>query len=123
MGDLTISGSNFSIDCYCSRWDIDNYQVIIETWLTKSNLISLRDNIVPGAAGELYKILGKPHFYDMTWEDNNTIKLIPDINHQLSSIRNNTTLYVKNLTDNPKEGPSGWINVKIEGYISGSVLI
>ena len=121
--DLKIYYSSLSnphyIECGCSRWDNDNYNTIIETWMTKSELQTLREHITPGAAGELYSILGKPRYYDMTWQGQNTIKLVPN-GGSLNYMRNERLLFVKNISDTPLPGPSGWINVKIEGYLSGS---
>lgn len=120
--DLKISGSACDIDCRCSRWDVQDYSIIIETWLKKSDLQSLRNSITPGAVGELYKILGKPRYYDQTWSGDNTIKLTPDSTSysNLYNMRDGDTLiFVKNITDSPLDGASGWMNVKIEGYISG----
>ena len=132
MSDLRIYYSSLSaphyIDCLCSRWDYDDYSVIVETWLTKSQLKILRNNIVPGAAGELYQILSRPTFYDQTWEGNNTIRIVP--NHRYNSnweeittipyMRNEKLIYVKDISDSPIEGTSGYLSVKIEGYTSGS---
>lgn len=110
--------------CWCSRWDVQNYNVIIETWLKKSDLQSLRDNITPQAVGELYKILGRPLYYDKTWSAGNTLMVVPNLDNY-STIKNmrdgETLIYVKNISDSPIPGASGWLNVKIEGQISGSV--
>jgi len=125
-GDLTIFYDTFAnpnyISCRCSRWDVQNYNVIVETWMKKSDLQTLRNNITPQAVGELYNILGKPRYYDKTWQGNNTIKLTPNTSHHsnLSKMRDGDTLiFVKNISDSPVKGPSGWINCKIEGMISG----
>lgn len=67
MTDLNISGGNCSIECFCSRYDIQNYGFIVQTWLSKSDLQDLRNSIRPGATGELFKILGRPRFYDKSW--------------------------------------------------------
>ena len=105
----------------CIRWDAQDYNVIVETILTKTQLKSLRDNITPGATGELYKILGKPTFYDKTWTGSNTIKISSDKSN-LQNMRDDRILYVKSITDSPIEGASGKILVKIEGLVSGSTL-
>ena len=122
-GDLNISGNNCSIDCWCSRWDVQDYSIIIETWLTKSELQDLRNSIRPGAVGELYKILGRPLYYDSSWDGSNTLKFTPDTNSHstLYKMRGGVKLgYVKNITTSPLPGDSGWINVKLDCYISGS---
>ena len=125
--DLNIYYSSLSsphyINCWCSRWSTDNYAITLETWLTKSQLQTLRSNITPGAADELYTILGKPTFYDATWQGQNTIRLEPTGDSStLSNMRNEKLIYVKNITDSPLEGANGYLQVKIEGYISGSIL-
>jgi len=125
-GDLYIYYNSLTGDDYiltkCSRWDVDNYSVVVEFWLKKSDLITLRSNITPQAVGELYTILGRPKYYDKTWSGGNTIKLIPnsDSHSNLKEMRSETTIYVKNITDTPLPGDSGWINVKIEGLVSNS---
>jgi len=118
--DLFITGSTYSINCWCSRWDVQNYNVIVETWMNKTELQTLRANITPQAVGELYTILGRPRYYDATWQGENTIKLSPNTDFQLSNMRNDTLIYVKNISDTPEKGHSGWLNVKIEGMVSGT---
>lgn len=126
------------IDCWCSRWDVQSYSVIVETWLKKEDVQTLRNNTRPGAVGELYKILGKPTHYDKSWTGANTIRLVPNrysrriveegdwekatIGGNLSYMRKDTTMYVKNLTTHPIAGSHGWIEVKIEGMVSGSTI-
>jgi len=114
-------GMSDYIDCDCSRWDVQNYNIIVETWMKKSDLQTLRDNITPQAVGELYNILGRPRFYDKTWTGGNTLKLRPNMysNSKLDRSRDDKIIYVKNITDSPLPGDNEWINVKIEGYISG----
>ena len=133
FGDLLIyyDGSNF-IDCWCSRWDVQNYNIIIETWLRKSDANTLQDNIVPGAVGELYTILGRPTYYDKTWSAGNTITFKPnkytkkvgsnlsgDNQSTLDKMRNETVVYVKNITTHPL-GNCDWIETKLECSISGN---
>lgn len=120
MTDITISGNSCSIDCWASRWDTNNYSLTIETWMKKSDLQSLRDSITPQAVGELYKILGKPTYYDRTWTASNTLTVSVDTSKYLSYMRDDTTIYVKNISDKPLPGASGWINVKIEAVLSGN---
>jgi hypothetical protein len=119
--DLTISGNTCSIKCWTSRWDVQNYSIIVETWIKKSDLQSLRSSVTPGAVGELYNILGKPLYYDQTWSAENTLQLIPKAGERLDKMRNiDKLIYVKNITDVPLPGDSRWLNVKIEGFMSGS---
>jgi len=124
----SLSGDDF-IDCRCSRWDVQNYNVILETWLKKADLQTLQSNITPGAVGELYTILGRPRYYDSTWQGNNILRLLPTPssnemnNSTLRKMRRETLVYVKNTTTNPIDGPQGWVNVKIEGMASGTTSI
>jgi len=112
------------IDCWCSRWDYDNYSIKVETWLKKDALKDLRDNIVPGAVDELYNVLGKPFYYDKTWTASNTVRLRPNpsSNSSLKEMRNEKLIFVKNITSTPIKGNSLWINCKIEGYVSGGSI-
>jgi len=142
-GDLLIyynGGSEDSgdyVDCWCSRWDIQNYDIIIETWIKKDDVQTLQDNIRPGAVGELYTILGKPLYYDKSWDGSNTLRLKPNYHKsrntvtglysgeyptEIPNMRSEKLIYVSNITSTPLEGNKEWINVKIEGKISGSCL-
>ena len=123
----TLEGNDF-IDCRCSRWDSSDFSTTIETWLKKSDINTLLTYIRPGAVGEFYKIIDRPIYYDKTWEGLNTIRLLPtpsSINMNESTLKNmreETIIYPKNITLHPIPGSNGWIEVKIEGYISGSNL-
>lgn len=131
--DLDVTATEY-ISCWCSRWDVDNYSIVLETWLKKDELQLLLENIRPGAVGELYKILGRPHFVDKSWTKNNTIRVVPNkyktyeraegtwAGNNASNIpmmRNEILLYPKTITAHPI-GNSDWIEVKIESAPSGS---
>lgn len=123
------------LDCWCSRWDVSNYSFTIETWLTASQAQTLRNNIKPGAVGELYKILGRPLYYDKTWAAENTLRFYPNRYKtyelatqtyvssasmgNLHKMRKSTLGYVKNVTEHPIVG-TDWIEVKLECMMSGS---
>jgi hypothetical protein len=121
----TLEGDDF-LDCRCSRWDISDYNVVVETWLRDDDINTLFENIKPGAIGEFKKILGKPHYYDKTWTGKNTLRLLPtpSSSHMNTStlrrMRRETIVFPKNITTSPIKGSSGWTSVKIEGAISGS---
>ena len=136
--DLLIFYDDWDVPNYvaglCSRWDADNYLVTVETWLNKTQVEALRNNIVPGASKELYNILGSPTFKDITWTDGNTLRLRPNqyerCHHgiwykphgsNLPYMRGDIYIYVKNFSTSPI-GRGGHLNVKIEGYISGSKI-
>ena len=112
-------GTNDFIDCWCSRYDVSNYDIIIETWLKESDLQTLRNNTRLGAVGTLYKIMGRPHMYDKSWTASNTIKFEPVAGTQLSNMRSTRVAFPKNITTSPIEGSNGWIAVKIEASVSG----
>jgi hypothetical protein len=95
----------------------------IETWLKKSNVQLLWNNITPGACKEMYSILGLPKFYDQTFTRNNTLRLIPNPSSNSSNLafmRGERIGYIKNITTSPLEGDKGWLNVKLEFYTSSS---
>lgn len=121
MSDLLISGNHCHINCMCSRWDTENFNIIVETWLSKSELQNLRSSIVPGAVTELYKVLGRPFFSDSTWQGNNSLQLIPISDNLLDKMRGkNYVVFPKNIMTSPIQGDKGWIWVKIEAFASGS---
>lgn len=113
---------NYYLDCNCSRWDQQNKTITIETWLTKSQLQTLRNNVVPGAVRMLYKVLDDPIYYDTTWEGNNTLKIVPS-QSSLDIMKNTKLMIVKTIQDSPISGPSGYLSVKISGYISGAGVL
>jgi len=126
MYDIIISGQHCSIECSCHRWTIDNFSATLETWLTKSNVQALRNSITPNATKELYSILGLPHFCDQTWTKHNTLRIIPNpsstsnFGSNLGFMRKEKIGYVKNINTEPIEGNSGWINCKLEFFVSGA---
>jgi hypothetical protein len=124
--DLLLYYSPFSgsayISCNCSRWDQQNKTITVETWLKKPQLQTLRNNITPGAVRMLYKVLDDPIYYDTTWTASNTIKLYPNEN-ALDIMRSPVLMIIKTIQDNPISGPSGYLHVKLSGYISGAGLI
>lgn len=117
--DLRISGNSCCIDCRCSRWNVANYEFTVETWLTKDQLSDLRDSIVPGAVGELFKILGEPRYFDGTWQADNTITFTPtgsvgDLRFKVKE----KTGFVKNITT--RVISPDWIECKLSCFVSGS---
>jgi len=86
------------IDCPCARWDEDNFSIVIETYLNKNQRDLLRNNIRPGAVAELYRILGKPVYYDTSF-GYNTITISPISGTQLANMRSGVTVYVKNYSE------------------------
>ena len=130
MSDLRIYYSSLSaphyIDCLCTRWDYDDYGVIVETWLTKSQLNTLRNHIVAGATDVLYQIVGyAPNQYDSTWNGENTIKLsaLDTGSETLSKMRGRDVIgYVKHISESPVEGNCGYIATKLELNISGTTI-
>jgi len=120
----SLTGDDF-IDCRCSRWDVQNYSVIVEAWIKKTDMKTLLDNTVVGAVGELYNILGRPRYYDKTWSGDNTLKISPTSNpskmktSKLKRMRKDTLIFPKNISYSNVDGGSGWVPVKIEGYVSG----
>lgn len=127
-GDLSIyynslTGDDFIL-CGCSQWDTSEHTIILSTWMTKSNVRNLRDNIVPGAVGELYQILGEPTYYDKTWEGHNTLYLVPNPSSS-SDLKNKyspTLIYVKNITVQTLPNVRDYLEVKLEGFISGGSI-
>jgi len=97
--NLKIYNDSFSDYYYCSRWDEDNWRIIVEIIATKEGRDNLRNNITPGAVAELYNILGQPKFIDTTYSSGNTITLAPVQGRNLATLRNATTVAVKSYSE------------------------
>ena len=95
--NLTIYNFTFSSNLWCTRWDEDNWRIIIEAIADKTTRDNIRNNIVPGAVAELYNILGKPQFVDTTYSSGNTITLLPK--RMLSNLRDEVTVAVKSYSE------------------------
>ena len=121
-GDIIISGNSCSINCWTSRWTCDNFSLTCETWLRKSDVQLLRNNITPGLTKEMYNVLGLPHFYDQTFKRENTLRLIPNVScgSNLPFMRGEKTVFCKNIMTNCLSGDKNWINVKLEFFTSGT---
>ena len=120
--DLFLSGSNYSINCNCSRWDVQDYSIIVETWLKKDDLNTLRTNLRPGAVSELYNILGRPFYVDKSCTAANTLKISANPNSRSNhkNMKRDTIIYPKNVSLHPLDSPKGWVEIKIEGFSSGN---
>jgi len=108
------SQTNISFDCWCSRWDRNDYSVVIETWLNQSQRNLLRSHIRPGAVAEMYQILGRPHYYDTSF-GYNTLTITPKTGYQLANMEDSITIGVRNYTERITD--SNEYFVKIEGFI------
>jgi len=105
---------NNYIECFCNRWDEDNWSVIIETFMRSGARNELFTYVTPGAVKELYSILGDPYFIDTTYASANTLIFEPQHGFGISSLREKRMIGVKNISDsfiNPN-----YFNIKIEGY-------
>jgi len=100
------------IQCWCKRFDEDNYNVVIETFLGSANRNLLFAHVVPGAQRELWNILGKPKFIDATYQKQNTLWLEPVSGYGLSGIRKSREVAVKSISD--QLITPDYFNVKIE---------
>ena len=112
------SNSSVYIDCWCTRWTEDNFNVTIETFLGSANRNLLASNITPGIIRELKSILGKPWVLDGTFSNRNTLFLQPISGYGLSGVRCGREVVVKNFSDSiilPKPRSGGKINGKLNG--------
>ena len=119
----SLGGSDY-IDCWCTGWSVNNYTFTLRTCMDKTDYDRLRGNIVPGAVGEMYRILGKPLYYDKTWNGENTIMIKPNDESlwgrmsNLHKMRNDVVLYVKLINEHPITDTL--TELKIEGMVSGN---
>ena len=115
---IYVSGGAY-IDCACSRWDQDNYSLIVEAFLNKSQRDLLRSKIKPGAVAELYQLLGRSVYYDTSF-GSNTIRIVPISGTQLYNMHSEKTIYVKRYSERITD--SNDFHIKIEAFISGSLV-
>jgi len=87
------------IDCWGTRWDEDNWNVTIETFMGSGARNTLFSHVIPGAVRELYKVLGQPYYIDTTYNSGNTLILEPQHGYGLSGLRCKRTVAVKNISD------------------------
>ena len=107
------AGATNFIQCWCTRFDEDNYNVTVETFLGSANRNLLFSHIIPGAYRQLNNILGYPWVMDITYPRNsNTLWLEPQSGYGLSSMRIGRSVVIKSASDtfiNPD-----YFNVKLE---------
>ena len=108
---LIYSGSSYFM-FYPTRWDEDNWSVVVETFLSDVHRDLLFANVVPGAVRELYNYLGLPIFIDTTFNSGNTLTIVP-ISPSISGLRKTRRIAVKSISDT-FINPSTY-KVKIEG--------
>jgi len=90
---------SYSSNVWCSRWDEDNYSIIMEYIIESGSAEDIPNNIVPGAVTELYNILGTPYYQDTTYNSGNTLIFDPVVDFGLSSnLRVRRTIAVKNYS-------------------------
>lgn len=104
MSNLRIyySGNSYPqnyISCDCSRWQEDNWSIILETVLPSGDRNTIFSNVTPNAYRELYSILGQPHFIDSTYTSSNTLIFEPQSGYGLSSLREKRIVAVRNVSD------------------------
>lgn len=121
LKQIEIDYGGGTVTTTCNRWDVSNYTVVTEFTMTKSEYDTVRNNITPGAAGELFKVLGRPYYYDKTWNDENTLSFTPVSGTGLANTKGTTTIYVRSISMEPVSANNTYLDVKIEGFISGSL--
>lgn len=110
--NIEIYNDSFTSLSWCSRWDEENWSVIIEIIADREARDAIRQHITPGAVAELYNILGEPRYIDTTYSSGNTIWLKG--RRGLFNLRDPTKIAVKNYSE--KMLPDGRFLIKLEGY-------
>ena len=99
---IYVSGAgypNHYIDCWANRWDYNDYDIIVETFMSSGARDFLFSNIIPGSIREYRNILGKTIQLDGTFESGNTLILEPISGYGLSSLRSRKKVYVHHAKD------------------------
>jgi len=115
VGGMT---DNEKIKSYCTRWDVSNYLLTVETFVDKDNANLIRENCNPGQYQRHDILTDHPQFTDLSLNNDNMIKIKPLSN--LSDMREEKIIYVKSYGEHILS--KNLLNIKIEGYISGSTL-
>jgi len=118
--DGTIVSGNWEdrdIRCWNTRWDENNYNIVIEGFLDACDRNYLARNITPGAVRELYNILGTPKFIDTTYNSSNSLTFEPLSGYGLSGVRSKKIIAVKNYSDTFINRDT--FGIKIEGLDIG----
>jgi hypothetical protein len=90
----------YYIDTPIKRWDEDNDNITIETFLGSGARNLLFQNITPGAIRELSTKLGWVINLDGTYRNSgNTLILEPSSDYGLSGVRSRKVVLVKNASD------------------------
>lgn len=100
--DGTITNATWKdrpIRCWNSRWDEDNWGVILETFMDACDRNYIFRNVTPGALRELYNILGTPRYIDTTYKSGNTLIFEPLGGYGISSVAQRRVVGVKNISD------------------------
>ena len=101
------------IDCWCTRWDEDNYNITIETFLGSANRNLLFSHMIPGGYSEKRNLLGWIWVRDITYPRNsNTLWLEPQNSYGISSVRTGRSVVVKSASDTVIT--PDYFNVKLE---------
>jgi hypothetical protein len=108
-----MKGTPEYIDIPISRWDEDNWGVVIETFCNASNRNIIFNHLVPGAVTEMYNILDTPTFFDLTYNSGNTLIFHPLDGTGISGLRDEATVIVDNISDTFIN--KDYFGIKIEG--------
>ena len=96
--DATPPGDEEHLNCWCSCWNRNNYELTIETTLNNTERDLLFDNVYPGAVTELFDVLGEKYFVDTTWQDKNSLILQQVSTFHLKEMHRKTKVAVKSIS-------------------------
>lgn len=100
------------IECWATRFDEENYNIVIETFLGSANRNLLFSHIVPGAYRELFNVLGKPKVIDSTYQKQNTLWIECVSGYGLSGVRKSRECVCRSASDSFIT--PDYFNVKLE---------
>ena len=121
--DIIISGlksgvSPSQVEVVLIDWRVVNYKHEIRFLVDSTQKRNtIREYITPGAVDKAYDILGQPTFWDLTYSNANTVKIIP-VSTQTSTIANlRSSIYlgVETFEDQLLSPEGVWL-VTLSGY-------
>ena len=120
-GNIIFRTDRKSIEFICTGWKEKDFKIAIEGVVSREQLDALNDSIVPGAVGEMYKLFGRPRYFDKTWDGENTVEVIPIrmINSGLWKAKYSFVGYPETLSFSPVEANDNFYDIKVNFAVSG----
>lgn len=120
MSDLYINScsteSSCNIEVDTGRWDSDGQLHTLEFLADKSQRDQLWSSIIPGKVSEWDFTFSKTYYRDTTYYSGNTLKLTPKDGTNITDIRDEMKIVVKDYKEELAGRPADKYFITISGY-------